>query len=66
MLALLIAILILILWAELPALFREKLYLEIAIFMVFYVCGVILALLNFYNLPLFNPFETLASILAKY
>ncbi len=66
MLALLMAIFLLILWAELPALVRKGLYLEIAVFMGFYLCGVLLALISFYNIALFNPFEALASILAKY
>ncbi len=66
MFVLLLAIFILILWVELPTLIRKKLYPEILVFMGFYICGVTLAIISFYNLPLFNPFEAIASILAKY
>ncbi len=63
---LLVAVFILILGLELPALIKQKLYKEIAVFAVVYVIGVVMAVINFYNLPVLNPFEALATFLSNH
>ncbi len=66
LITLLVAVFILILGLELPTLIRQKLYKEIAVFAIVYTVGVIMALINFYNLPVFNPFEALAVFLSNH
>lgn len=63
MITVLIGIFLLIIWLELPMLIKNRLYKEIGVFFVFFILGVVMALVNFYNVPLSNPFEALTYLL---
>lgn len=63
MLAILIFIFILILALELPALVRQQHYHALVVFMFLYLAGVYLGLAQFYGWNVYNPIETLLTIL---
>lgn len=63
MLAILIFIFILILALELPTLLRQGHYRALVVFSFFYLAGVYLGLAQFYGWNVYNPFETLLTML---
>lgn len=65
MIFILIGIFLLMIGVELPHLIKNKFYKEIGVFLGFLIIGIILSLLNFYNIAFTNPFESLAYILEK-
>jgi hypothetical protein len=66
MLLLLVIILyIIILWIELPRLIKKRWYKEMIVFGVLFVMAVFLSLAQYYQLPLFNPFTAIISLLEK-
>lgn len=63
MLAILIFIFIVVLALELPTLLRQRRYHALAVFLFFYLVGVYLALAQFYGCNVYNPIETLLTML---
>jgi len=59
MIWLLVAIYILMLVFELPAMIRNRSYKEITVFSVFFIISVYLGMVQFYNWPFYNPLDTL-------
>ncbi len=63
MLTILIFIFILIPVLELPTLLRQRHYHALAVFLCFYLVGVYLGLAQFYGWNIYNPIETLLTML---
>ncbi len=59
MIWILVAIYILILLLELPALINNRWYREMSVFTVIFIFSVYLGMVQFYNWPFYNPMDTL-------
>lgn len=59
MIWIMVAIYLLILLLELPALIRNRWYKEITVFTVLFCVSVYLGMVQFYHLPIYNVMDTL-------
>ena len=64
MIWLLVAIYILILGSELPALIKNRWYREITIFTLIFLVSVYMGMVQFYHWPFYNPLDALLPIFA--
>ena len=65
MIWLLVAIYILMLVFEMPALVKNRWYKEIAVFSVIFVISVYMGMVQFYDWPFFDPLNTLLPLAEK-
>lgn len=66
MLFILIAIYMLMLAIELPALIKNRWYREMAVFGVLFLCGLYMGMVQFFHWPFFNPWDYLLPRLPPY
>jgi hypothetical protein len=59
MITYLIIIYILILWSELPELWRLRWYKELAVFSVIFLLGFYMGMVQFYHWPFYDPFAAI-------
>lgn len=65
MIWLLVAIYLMMVVFELPALIKNRWYKEIAVFSVLFIISVYMGMVQFYDWPFYNPIRTLLPIFDK-